>query len=267
MNTQSSIASSSGFARHLRESATCQWGTWVKISALETVEMLAAAGLDFIVIDQEHSPMGLESAYRATVVAQSLGLQVLVRVPDRSGSHVQRLLDFGVDGILVPRVSGPDEARRVIDQMVFSPQGDRGLGTTARAGAWGGRSRDDYVRHGNEDVLKAVQLEDLDALERVEDILDVPGLNGIFLGTGDLSLSSGLPASDPVIQALTDRMLKAAASRDIPSGTAVQTAAQAHEAADRGFSFVMVSNDASMFRQAAGQLGTELRQGRAGGRS
>lgn len=267
MNSPSSIASSTGFARHLRESATCQWGTWVKIPALETVEMIASAGFDFIVVDQEHSPMGLESAYRATVVAQSLGLQVLVRVPDRSGSHLQRLLDLGVDGILVPRISGPDEARKVIGQMVFSPQGDRGLGTTARAGAWGGRSRDDYVRHGNENVLKAVQLEDLDVLEQVEQILDVAGLNAIFLGAGDLSLSSGLAASDPVIQALTDRMLEAAASRDIPCGTAVQTAAQAHEAADRGFSFVMVSNDASLFRQAATQLGTKLRQGSAGGQS
>src|SRR5690554_3706415 len=175
MNSQSSIANSTGFAKHLREASACQWGTWVKIPALETVEMLASAGFDFIVIDQEHSPLGLESAYRATVVAQSLGLQVLVRVPDRSGSHVQRLLDLGVDGILVPRVTTPDEARTVIRQMVFSPEGDRGLGTTARAGAWGGRARGDYVRHGNENVLRAVQLEDMEVLEQVEQILDVPG--------------------------------------------------------------------------------------------
>lgn len=247
-----------GFARHLQGSTSCQWGTWVKIPALETVEMLASAGFDFIVIDQEHSPIGLESAYRATVLAQGLGLQVLVRVPDRSGSHVQRLLDLGVDGILIPRVASAEVAREVVEQMVFSPAGQRGMGITARAGAWGGTSREDYLRAGD-DVLRAVQLEEVAALEEVEAILDVPGLNGVFLGAGDLSLSSGLSASDPGIDRLISRMLTAAADAGIPSGTAVGTVDQARDAADRGFAFVMVSNDASLFRQAAVRLGSDLR--------
>lgn len=259
MNVNAGRTARSGFAAHLRAVATCQWGTWVKIPALETVEMLASAGFDFIVIDQEHSPLGLESAYRTTVLAQALGLQVLVRVPDRSENSLQRLLDIGVDGILVPRVSGTDEARRVVGNMVFSPRGNRGLGTTARAGAWGGTSREDYVRHGDENVLRAVQLEDTEALEQIEEIVEVPFLNGLFLGAGDLTLSTGLPATDPRIQQLTDRMLQAASAKAIPCGTAVQTADQARAAADRGFRFVMVSNDASLFRQAASKLGSELR--------
>lgn len=246
-----------GFARHLRESTSCQWGTWVKIPALETIEMIAAAGLDFIVLDQEHAPLGMESVYRATVVAQGLGLQVLTRVPDRSGSHLQRLLDLGMDGILVPRVSGADETRTVVDQMVFSPTGDRGLGLTARAGFWGGLSRDEYVRSGD-DILRAVQLEDIEALEEVEDILRTPGLNGLFLGMGDLSLSSGRTGADEGIRRLVSRMLDAARSAGVPCGTAVQTPEQARTAADQGFGFVMVSNDASLFREAVGNLGSEL---------
>jgi 2-dehydro-3-deoxyglucarate aldolase/4-hydroxy-2-oxoheptanedioate aldolase len=254
-----------GFARHLSEAATCQWGTWVKIPALETIEMIAAAGLDFIVLDQEHAPMGMESAYRATVVAQGLGLQVLTRVPDRSGSHLQRLLDSGVDGILVPRVGGAAQAREVVSQMVFSPSGDRGLGITARAGSWGGISREEYVRAGDA-VLRAVQLEDVGALDDVEGILAAPGLNGLFLGMGDLSLSSGRGAGDPETAALVARMLAAANAAGVPCGTAVQTAAQAHAAADSGFRFVMVGNDAGLFREAVGRLGADLRTA-AGARS
>lgn len=247
-----------GFARRLRESTSCLWGTWVKLPTLETVEMIAAAGFDFIVIDQEHSPLSLESAYRATVVAQGLGLQVIVRVPDRSESHLQRLLDLGVDGIQIPRVRDAAEVRRVAGHMVFSPTGDRGLGTTARAGGWGARSREEYVTHGNENVLRAVQLEDLDAMEEVEEIVAIPELNGIFLGAGDLSLSSGLAPTDPKINALVDRLLRAADLRGIPAGAAVQTAEQAKKAAQRGFQYVMVSNDASMFREAASTLGAQL---------
>ena len=99
-----------GFARALRESHRILIGTWVKIPSLETVEILAIAGFDFVVIDMEHAPLDLQSAYAATVVAQGAGMHVLVRVPDRSGSHIQRMLDSGVDGILVPRVETPAAA-------------------------------------------------------------------------------------------------------------------------------------------------------------
>ncbi|MDY7084879.1 MAG: aldolase/citrate lyase family protein [Actinomycetota bacterium] len=240
-----------GFARRLTSANRCLIGTWLKIPALEPIEILADAGFDYIVIDQEHAPLTLEFAYQATVAAQGVGLSVLVRVPDRSGSHLQRLLDSGVDGILVPRVTTVAEATSSVRQMLFSPGGDRGLGTTSRAGRWGGLARSEYLRFGDEEVLRAVQLEERAAVERAEEILDVPGLNGVFLGMGDLGLSSGLPASDPSIQKLVDFLLSVARSRGIPAGTAVQTPEQAREAADRGYSYVMVSNDTSLLRSAA----------------
>ena len=240
-----------GFARRLASADRCLVGTWVKIPALEPVEILADAGFDYIVIDQEHAPLTLEFAYQATVVAQGAGMSVLVRVPDRSGSHLQRLLDAGVDGILVPRVTSVAEASAAVRQMLFSPGGDRGIGITSRAGRWGGLPRPEYLRFGDEEVLRAVQLEERAAIEAVEEILDVPGLNGVFLGMGDLQLSSGLTQADPEFQKLVDRLLTAAQARGIPAGTAVQTAAQAQECADRGYRYVMVSNDTSLLRSAA----------------
>ncbi|WP_432989407.1 HpcH/HpaI aldolase family protein [Dactylosporangium sp. CA-233914] len=248
-----------GFARRLASADRCLVGTWVKIPALEPVEILADAGFDFIVIDQEHAPLTFEFAYQATVVAQGAGLSVLVRVPDRSGSHLQRLLDVGVDGILVPRVTSVGEASAAVRQMLFSPRGDRGLGSTSRAGRWGATPRDEYLRFGDEEVMRAVQLEERAAIDSVEEILDVPGLNGVFLGMGDLQLSSGLPQSDPQIQTLVDRLLSAAQARGVPAGTAVQTAAQARQAADRGYRYVMVSNDTSLLRSAAASVVADLR--------
>ncbi|MET7399132.1 aldolase/citrate lyase family protein [Dactylosporangium sp. NPDC005572] len=248
-----------GFARRLASSDRCLVGTWVKIPALEPVEILADAGFDFIVIDQEHAPLTFEFVYQATVVAQGAGLSVLVRVPDRSGSHLQRLLDAGVDGILVPRVTSVGEASAAVRQMLFSPGGDRGLGLTSRAGRWGATPREEYLRFGDEEVMRAVQLEERAAIEAVDEILAIPGLNGVFLGMGDLQLSSGLPQSDPAIQKLVDRLLGAAQLRGVPAGTAVQTAEQAQQAADRGYRYVMVSNDTSLLRSAAASVVAGLR--------
>lgn len=248
-----------GFARRLASSPRCLIGTWVKTPALEPVEILADAGFDFVVIDQEHAPLTFEFAYQATVVAQGAGMSVLVRVPDRGGGHLQRLLDIGVDGILVPRVTTVGEAAAAVRQMLFSPGGERGLGTTSRAGRWGGLPRAEYLRFGDEEVMRAVQLEERAAIEAADEILAVPGLNGIFLGMGDLQLSSGLPESDPSIQKLVDKLLTAAAARGVPAGTAVQTPAQAAAAADRGYRYVMVSNDTSVLRSAAAALVADTR--------
>jgi 2-dehydro-3-deoxyglucarate aldolase/4-hydroxy-2-oxoheptanedioate aldolase len=107
--------------------------------------------------------------------------------------------------------------------------------------------------------MRAVQLEERAAIEAVDEILAVPGLNGVFLGLGDLQLSSGLPESDPSIQKLVDTLLTAAAAHGVPAGTAVQTAAQAAAAADRGYRYVMVSNDTSMLRSAAAAAVADVR--------
>jgi 2-keto-3-deoxy-L-rhamnonate aldolase RhmA len=241
----------------LRGPGPTTFGTWVKLPSLETLELLAAAGFEFVVVDMEHSPLTLDFAYQAIVVAQGLDLAVLVRVPDRSGSHLQRLLDAGADGILVPQVASAAEARRSVEQMVFSPAGRRGMGSTSRAGRWGLATTADYLATSDR-VVRAIQVEDAAAFDELDAILDTPGLTAVFLGMGDLSLSSGLPASSPELQELMDRLLAAAAARQLPCGTAVGDAGAAVAAARRGFSFVMVSNDASIFGRAAKELGAAV---------
>ena len=241
----------------LRRPGPATFGTWVKLPSLETLEMLATAGFEFVVIDMEHSPLTLDFAYAAIVVAQALDMTALVRVPDRSGSHTQRLLDAGADGLLVPQVADATEAKRCVDQMVHPPKGTRGSGGTSRAGHWGLTGQADYLARG-EETVRGVQLEDVAALEQMDAILATPNLNAVFLGTGDLSLSSGLPPNAPELQDLTDKLLSATASRGLPCGTAVADAIAARKAAARGFSFVMVSNDATMFGRAAAEMGAAL---------
>jgi 2-keto-3-deoxy-L-rhamnonate aldolase RhmA len=226
-----------------QQPGTCLFGTWAKLNSPETLEMLAQAGFDFVVIDTEHAPHTYETTYRAIVLAQSLGMRALVRLPDQVNQDVQRVLDSGADGVLVPRVRNADEARRVIDGMIFSPEGSRGLGITSRAGRWGLATKDEYVNAGNQGVARALQLEDPEALENCEAILDVPGVNAIFVGLGDLALVTGKPGNHPDNDALVQKLLDAA--------KAVGDPAAALRAKERGFSFVMVSNDLTMFAKAA----------------
>jgi 2-dehydro-3-deoxyglucarate aldolase/4-hydroxy-2-oxoheptanedioate aldolase len=247
------------FLQKVAPGSGCKFGTWVKLGTLETLEMLALAGFDFVVLDMEHAPHTLESAYRLIVGAQGFGMSALVRLPDSSGSLVQRILDSGADGVLVPRVRNVAEARAVAEGMRFSPAGARGLGITSRAGHWGLKGTPDYVAEGNRDVFRAVQLEDATALRDAGEILAVEGINAAFVGPGDLALSTGKPASHPDNAALVDLLLATCRERGLPCGTAVGDAAAARAARERGFGFVMVSNDCTLFGKAAQALVRDFR--------
>lgn len=242
------------FLTRLRGAGTCLFGTWVKLDSPETLEMLAWAGFDFVVVDGEHAPHTFRTVYRSIVTAQGLGLSALVRLPDAGGADAQRVLDSGADGVLVPRVRSAAQAQQAMEPLLFSPRGSRGMGVTSRAGRWGLRTTADYLRAGDDTVLRAVQLEDPDALRDADAILQVAGVNAAFVGLGDLSLVSGRPPTDPANAALVDGLLRACAARGVPCGTAVADAAAARRSRDRGFSFVMVSNDASIFARAASDL-------------
>jgi 2-dehydro-3-deoxyglucarate aldolase/4-hydroxy-2-oxoheptanedioate aldolase len=233
-------------------------GTWVKIPSLEVVEIIARTGYDFVIVDNEHSPLSLESTYNAIALGQALGLTMLVRVPDRSGSTVQRVLDSGADGLLVPQVADRATAEAAGAGMTFSRHGGvRGMGSTSRAGLWGLRSAAEYLAR---ETVHAIQLEELAALENAEELLDAPGVNAAFVGYGDLGLSSGLTADSPRLEQLVRPVVEATRKRNMPIGTAVGTAAAAAAMAARGFTYVLVSNDASLFAAGAKRLAHEVRE-------
>lgn len=144
--------------------------------------------------------------------------------------------------------------------LTFSPVGSRGMGITSRAGRWGAKPIPDYLAHGDQQVARVLQFEDQQALDAVEDILDLPGVNSAFLGYGDLSLSSGKPASHPDNASRVQKWLLACQARRIPCGTAVGDAAAAARSREQGFSFVMISNDAAMFGRAASDALKSLKE-------
>jgi 2-dehydro-3-deoxyglucarate aldolase/4-hydroxy-2-oxoheptanedioate aldolase len=243
-----------GFVDRARSASGGLLGTWVKIPAFETVEMLAHAGFDFVVLDMEHSPLSLDRTYELIFAAQRMGMAALVRLPDHLGTAVQPLLDAGADGLLVPRVTSPETAAAIAARMVFAPAGERGLGFTSRAGRWSMMPLPDYLRRGDEQCLRMIQLEDWASLEAVGRFASLSQVNGLFVGTGDLFLSSGKPAGSPEVQALLRQVLEATGAAGKLSGVAASTPAEAQTYLAMGFSLVMVSNDATLFGRAAAEI-------------
>lgn len=253
-----------GFMERVRSAGRGLLGTWVKIPAFETVELLAHAGFDFVVLDMEHSPLALDRVYELIVAAQRMGMAALVRLPDQLGTSVQPLLDAGADGLLVPRVTSLEAAAAITARMVFGPAGERGLGFTSRAGRWSLMPLPEYLERGDKQCLRMIQLEDWATLDAAAQFAAVAHVNGIFVGLGDLFLSSGKPANAPEVQALVARVLAAAKQAGILSGIAAGTPAEAHRYLALGYSLVMVSNDATLFGRAAADLVRASRQEAAG---
>ncbi|MCT2582065.1 HpcH/HpaI aldolase family protein [Actinophytocola gossypii] len=236
-------------------------GTWLKMPAPESAEIAASAGFDFVVIDLEHTMLSLETAYTLITVASAHGVVPLVRVPDHRPSTIQRVLDGGAGGVLVPHVDTPEQAEAVARATRFPPRGTRGSGGTSRAGRWGRLPRADYVEFGNTEALCLPQLESAAAMRDADRILDTDGVDGVLLGAADLALELGCSPTDPRLTTMVDEALAAADEAGKPCGFALGAdAARARELAARGFGFLVIGNDSSMLAAAASAVVANTRQ-------
>ncbi|BCJ54622.1 2-dehydro-3-deoxyglucarate aldolase [Actinoplanes sp. NBRC 14428] len=227
-------------------------GTWVKIPAMEVMELVALAGFDFAVIDLEHSPINLETAYQLIGTALFRGVTPIVRVPELAGGLVQRVLDAGAGGVMVPHVDTVEQARAAVSAVRFPPLGTRGVGSTGRAGAWGALPRAEYLRYGQEEVVLIAQIESALGVRNAGGIAALDGVDALLVGAADLSVSEGRTESDPAVVALMAEAVEQGRRAGVPVGNAGGATADAVRASlAAGFTFTMLSNDASLFGAAA----------------
>jgi 4-hydroxy-2-oxoheptanedioate aldolase len=241
------------FRQLLRDVGPPALGTFVKIPAPEVAEIIGLAGFDFVVIDTEHALISVRDVYTLIVVYSRMGVAPLVRITDHGYGDAQRYLDAGAAGLLVPHVSNARQAEETMRQFLFPPLGTRGMGYAARAGLWGSLPGGpaEYVRAGQEGVARIAMIEEREAVEDLERILGVPGLDGVFIGPGDLSLSFGVaPDAVEVRDAVTDSIATAAAA-GVPVGTVALGADQIRLRVEQGCRFVLVGNDASLLSDSA----------------
>lgn len=250
------MGSQCGGIREVRESAssisTLEIGTFVKLPLIETVELMALAGFDHVVVDLEHSPMSMESAATLISAARLTGTTPLVRIPSHGYEWIQRCLDAGAHGVLVPHVDDGSQAQALTRAGRFPPQGIRGMGPTSRAGHWGLRPVLDYVTEG-EDRMIIMQIESAAAVANVEEILDA-GPTALFLGPADLGLEMGVPSDHPLLLEAQRTVLAACHSRGVACGIATGTPEAAKRLSEQGYDFLVIGNDATMLGKAAHEV-------------
>jgi len=200
-------------------------GFFVGTPSAATVEMAGFCGYDFVIIDTEHGPAGIESIEDMLRAAAMHGMTGLVRVPDGSVASIQRVLDAGADGILVPHVSSAAIAREVVERALYAPEGKRGV-ALSRSSAYGTGNSKAYYATRNRHTVVIVMVEDAEALPVVDEIVSVPGIDAVFIGPGDLGASLG-HAGDiqhPAVQDAVARIAEAAKRAGVAWATVGRTA-------------------------------------------
>lgn len=245
------------FRRRLRDGETLI-GAMLTLPTVATAEILADVGFDWFFVDGEHGP--LDSA-EILGILQAVGDRVpcVVRVPAADEAWIKRVLDMGADGIIVPQVNTAQQAADVVRFSRYAPAGSRGVGL-GRAQGYGMRFAE-YVESANERVAVIVQAEHADAVENIEQIVQVLGIDAIQLGPYDLSASLGKMGqiNDPVVTAAIDRIVKACDAAGMIRGNFGVDAATVRGYIDQGYTLLTLGVDTLYLGAAAKNALAELR--------
>ena len=234
-------------------------GTMVTLPNAAVAEILADVGFDWLFVDGEHGPLTIHDIES---ILQAVGHRTpcLVRVPAAGEIPIKTVLDLGADGIIVPQVNSAEEVARVVQWAPYAPQGSRGVGL-ARAHGYGRRFKE-YVETANERTVVVVQAEHIRAVENIEAIVKVPGIDAVLLGPYDLSASLGKMGQidDPVVLEAIDRVTTVCRAAQIPLGYFGVTASAVQPFIDRGYTLITAGVDTLMLGQSAGQMLKQLQK-------
>ena len=217
-------------------------GSLVTLSSPDVAEIMALVGFDYLWIDMEHAPIDFAHV-QAMIQAVGGRCPCLVRVPENSEVWIKKALDTGCDGIIVPQVKSAAEAKEAIACCLYSPAGKRSVGI-ARAHGYG-MSFQDTVHKANEDLMIVLQVEHIEGVRNIESIVNVPGIDVIFIGPFDLSGSLGVlgQVDHPQVQEAIEEIHRHCAEARVPAGIFVVDAESAKLSIEEGFSLIALSMD------------------------
>ena len=233
-------------------------GTFIKTPTSHGIEILGDLGYDFVVIDEEHAPFDRVSIDIGILAARASGTAGFVRVAAPTADNILSVLDCGATGVLVPHVSSVAKAKEIVAASRYRG-GKRGFSGSPRAGRYGGAGMAQHIESQDKTVTVIAMIEDPEALDEIDAIVAVDGLDGFFIGRGDLTVAFGAPSNDaPAVRDAVDKIIKAAKKVGKPVCVMVGSAAEAKPFKAQGASAFIVSTDQGFLRRAAGQAFTEM---------
>jgi 4-hydroxy-2-oxoheptanedioate aldolase len=226
-------------------------GTWLSLCSPVSAEMMARVGWDWLVVDVEHSPVGFDTMVNCFRAAQLGGAAPMARVPWNNTIWIQRTLDAGALGLVVPMVNTAEDAKHVVSNMKYATKGQRSWGGSRVAPYIDG----DYRTWTDDNLAVIIMIETAQAVENAQAILSVDGVVGCFIGPNDLALSMGLDPQDigpgTAHEEAMMEVLAAAKKTGKAAGKHCYNGAEVTERIAQGFQFLALSSDAGFLRQAA----------------
>ena len=246
------------FKRALREGRR-QIGLWCSLPGSYATELLAGAGFDWLLFDTEHSPGDVLTVLPQLQAAAPYPVAPVVRPAGNDTVLIKRFLDIGAQTLLIPYVQTPDEAERAVAAMRYPPRGIRGVSALTRATRFG--RAEDYARRAEEELCLLVQIESGDALDRLEAIASVEGVDGIFIGPADLAASLGHPcaAGHPEVVAAVEDAITRIVALGKPAGILTPDPEFARRCVDLGTTFTAVGVDVGILARTSEKLAASFR--------
>jgi 4-hydroxy-2-oxoheptanedioate aldolase len=242
------------------DSGITQYGLWLGLPDNTAAEIAACAGFDWLLIDGEHAPFDLRTIMTHLQAMSAYPVAPIVRPVEGSTALIKQLLDVGAQTLLVPMVDTAEQAKSLVDAVRYPPNGIRGLGTSlARAAAWNNIAG--YAQKANDEICLLVQVETQLALDNLDEILAVEGVDGVFIGPSDLSASMGYigQAGHPDVVSAIKGGLKKIRAAGKYAGLLCLDPSLAKDYEQAGANFIGVGVDTMILAQGAKRLAAQFK--------
>jgi 4-hydroxy-2-oxoheptanedioate aldolase len=238
------------------------FGPFSKCSDPAIIECIGLAGFDFVIIDLEHSPNSFETAQNLVRSAMIHGITPVIRVSENNESLISKALDIGAQGVQVPQINCETDARLVVEASKFAPLGNRGVCRYVRAAGYSSKNKHQYFEESNNNTLIIIQIEGKKGLENIDSILQVEGIDIIFIGPYDLSQSMGVPGqtNHPKVLEAMKMVTEKASHHNKIVGTFIETPADLKIWKDLGLLYLSYKVDVGIFYDACYSLYNKLKE-------
>lgn len=240
------------FTERVKQASRPQIGMWVSSGSPVAAEILAGSGMDWVMIDAEHSPYGLETIVELLRATGAYPASAVVRVPALDAVMIKRYLDLGVQNLMVPMIHTVELAEQAVASVHYPPRGVRGVGSAlARASRWG--SIPGYLDNAADTISLIIQIESQEGVDNVEAIAAVDGVDGAFIGPSDLAASMGILGQQghPDVIAGVKKSIAAFKAAGKPVGVNAFDLTQAQDYLNSGADFVLVGADVQQLNVSA----------------